>query len=326
MEGVILIFAAVLIDRLLGEAPSRLHPVCAMGLWADWCEDRVRRSFGGTLGAGTLAAVLVLAPWTGLAFGLTVLAGLWAGLWAACAVSAVVVYVCLAPRSLAEHAQAVAVPLGQGDLPAARKAVSFMVGRDVSVLDAHGVGRACVESVGENLVDGVLATLFWAAVGYLVLGSAGAAGGAVLHRACNTLDAMWGKRNERYARFGTFAARLDDCLAWCPARLSLPVIALSAGLLRLSGLADLRAWDALCVGFRHRGRHASPNSAWSEAAFAGALGLRLGGPATYGGVTRPHPFLGEGIAEATAAHIADAVRLMWATTGLFALFVSVPLL
>ena len=179
------------------------------------------------------------------------------------------------------------------------------------------MARACVESVGENLTDGILATLFWATAGLLLAGLPGAAALAACHRAANVLDALWGKLNETYRCFGTAAARLDDVLNWCPARLALPCIVLAAAL--LPGL-DARACRR--VGWRDRHAHESPNSAWSEAAFAGALGLRLGGPAWYGPLYRDHPWLGDGSPLATARHILQSVRLMWASVLVFAALAS----
>ena len=158
---------------------------------------------------------------------------------------------------------------------------------------------------------------YLSAAGLLLAGLPGAAALAACHRAANVLDAMWGKLNETYRCFGTAAARLDDVLNWCPARLALPCIVLAAAL--LPGL-DARACRR--VGWRDRHAHESPNSAWSEAAFAGALGLRLGGPAWYGPLYRDHPWLGDGTPLATARHIRQAVRLMWGSLLVFATLAS----
>ena len=308
--------ATLLLDRLLGEPPSRWHPVCGMGWLATRAEARLRHGANGPAMflRGLLATLLVLPPCVLLAW-LPVHLAACAGLaWLAWPASLLLVTVCLAPRSLAEHALRVAAPLRRGDVPQARRAVSLLVGRRTENLDAAGVGRACVESVAENLTDGVLSTLFWAGLGLWLWDGEGAAACAVLHRAANVLDAMWGKKNETYRSFGTVAARLDDALNWLPARLSLPCVALAALL-----VPETRAGQALAQGRRYRHAHESPNSAWSEAAFAGALGLRLGGPATYGDMLVPHPWLGQGTPQATARHIALAVRLMWATSLLFAL-------
>ena len=191
----------------------------------------------------------------------------------------------------------------------------MMVGRTPDRLDAHGVARACVESVGENLTDGVLSTLFWAGIGLFFFGYPGAACLAVLHRSANVLDALWGKKNEKYIRFGTFAARLDDALNFVPARLSLPCIAFASRI-----IPNLRHNDILPVGWKYRAAHESPNSARSEAAFAAALGLKLGGPAVYGDLCVDHPWLGDGTPDAKPAHIVLAVRLMWHSVIVFTLF------
>lgn len=300
--------ASLLMDRLLGEPPARLHPVCLMGALAARLEFLLRRGQNGTrmFLSGTLACLLVVLPCAFLAAALARAAQEYGGPYAGWAAAAVIVYICMAPRSLAEHALRVAKPLAQNDTESGRKAVAMLVGRNTATLDARGVARACVESVSENLTDGVLATLFWAGVGLLASGYPGAACLAVLHRSANILDALWGKKNERYIRFGTFAARLDDVMNFLPARLSLPCIALAA-----RTIPRLSARDALRVGWKYRAAHASRNSAWSEAAFAGALGLRLGGPAVYGAHAVDHPWFGEGTPEATPGHIVLAVRLMW---------------
>ena len=294
LSAFLLLPAALLLDRLLGEPPARIHPVCGMGALAAIMERVFRRGPNGprmTL-AGLAACLAVVLP-VGLLAALPVrLAGEMLGGAAAWSVCVVVVSLCLAPRCLDEHARRVALPLEQGDLEAARRAVSMLVGRDPQQLDAHGVARACVESVGENLTDGILSTLFWAATGLLLAGLPGAAALAACHRAANVLN-------------------------WCPARLALPCIVLAAAL--LPGL-DARACRR--VGWRDRHAHESPNSAWSEAAFAGALGLRLGGPAWYGPLYRDHPWLGDGTPLATARHIRQAVRLMWGSLLVFATLAS----
>ena len=309
--------AALLIDRLFGELPSRVHPVCMMGALASRMEALLLRGPNNVLMSlsGTLACLLVVLPCAALAGGLAWAAQVYADPRAAWFVSAIIIWICVAPRSLDEHALRVAVPLAKGDLEGARKTVSMMVGRNPDRLDAHGVARACVESVGENLTDGVLSTLFWAGIGLFFFGYPGAACLAVLHRSANVLDALWGKKNEKYIRFGTFAARLDDALNFVPARLSLPFIAFASRI-----IPNLRHSDILPVGWKYRAAHESPNSAWSEAAFAGALGLKLGGPAVYGDLRVDHPWLGDGTPDAKPAHIVLAVRLMWHSVIVFTLF------
>lgn len=316
LSALALLPAALLLDRLFGEPPSSVHPVCFMGSLAGHLERRLRRGPSGTrlFLAGLLACLLTVLPCSLLAGGLVLLAQELGGPRAGWFLAVLLVFFCLAPRSLCEHARNVAIPLAKGDLPAARRAVSMLVGRNTETLDSFGVARACVESVAENLVDGVLATLFWAGVGLFCFGFPGAAALAVLHRSANVLDALWGKKNERYIRFGTAAARLDDLLGFVPARLALPCIALGARL--VPGLHG----HILHTGLKYHAAHESPNSAWSEAAFAGALGLKLGGPAVYGDFAVNHPWLGEGTPEAGPRHIVLATHLVWHATFVFTLF------
>lgn len=226
-----------------------------------------------------------------------------------------VVYLCLAPSSLAEHALVVAKAMQKESIREARKAVSAIVGRNTEKMDFHAVGRACVESISENVTDGVFSTLFWASVGLIFLGYEGAIFFVCLHRAINTLDAMWGKRNEKYRNFGTFAARLDDILNYFPARLGF--LAIVGASFFMSGASGKKAY---IIGYRYRYFHASPNSAWSEAAFAGALGLKLGGPVFYGDFYQDYPYFGEGTEKVEVKDVFLAIRLMWYSVLFFTLF------
>jgi adenosylcobinamide-phosphate synthase len=208
----------------------------------------------------------------------------------------------LALRSLGEAGFAVRDPLRKGDIEGARHAVSMIVGRDTESLDREGVIRAAVETVAENTADGVIAPLF-----YLALG--GAVGGMV-YKAVNTMDSMLGYKNERYQYFGTAAARLDDVAGFVPARLSGLLLVAAAG---LTGMDAAGAWRIFC---RDRYAHKSPNSAQSESAVAGALGVRLAGDAVYGGVVVHKPTIGEPCREIEAEDIPRACRLMYAAFGL----------
>ena len=184
--------------------------------------------------------------------------------------------------------------LAAADLPAARERIQHLVGRDPSELDAAELSRACVESVAENTSDAVVAPLFWGAV----LGLPG----LLAYRAVNTLDAMFGHRSARYERFGWAAARLDDVANWLPARLT-------AGLVAALGASRRRvAAEALRVGARDAAAHPSPNAGVVEAAFAGALGVRLGGTNVYRGQIEHRGELGDGRA-AGPRDIERAVRL-----------------
>jgi adenosylcobinamide-phosphate synthase len=228
------------------------------------------------------------AAYAGAGIGLAALAGRLAG--GSALATAMATTVVVAGRSLAEEAEGIAAALDDGDLARARSRLPALVGRDVDHLDGAGLARAVVESVAENTVDAVIAPACWAAVA----GAPGAFG----YRAVNTLDAMVGHRSERYLRFGWASARLDDVANWIPARLTAILVAV------VRPSAARRVLTAL----RYPPPHPSPNAAVSEAAFAAALGVELGGDVSYGGrVDRRVPFGGE--RPPAAADIHAAVRL-----------------
>lgn len=185
-------------------------------------------------------------------------------------------------------------------LEQARKAVSMIVGRDTTVLDADGIARAAVETVAENTADGVIAPLFW-----MILGGAPLSMG---YKAVNTMDSMVGYRNDRYRYFGTAAAKLDDILGFIPARISGLLLVLAA---YLTGMDGRNAWR---IFRRDRYRHASPNSAQSESACAGALDLQLAGDAVYFGKTVHKPYIGDPLRSIEPEDIKRADRLMYAAS------------
>lgn len=266
--------AGLLADRVLGEA-KRFHPLVGFGRWAGGVERACRRLFFGTNEtgmrlAGLLAWALAVLPWVALALWLRALHP-----QAHWVVDSMLLYFALGGRSLAEHAQAVATPLAAGDLDAARERVGWIVSRDTRALDAEGVAKAATESVLENGNDAVFGALLW-----FVLGGGA---GVVLFRLANTLDAMWGYRTPRHLHFGWAAARIDDLLNWLPARLT----ALTYALLGRTRKA-LECWRTQAPAWD------SPNAGPVMAAGAGALGVRLGGAATYHGRAEHRPALGEG--------------------------------
>ena len=187
--------------------------------------------------------------------------------------------------------------LTEGTLEEARIAVARIVGRDTASLDADGVTRAAVETVAENFSDGEIAPFFWMMLGGAPL--------ALCYKAVNTMDSMVGYKNERYLDFGRAAAKLDDIVNWIPARL--------AALLLISAapLAGLDRKNALRIWIRDRRNHASPNSAQTEAAMAGALGVRLAGPASYFGKPADKPYIGDPLRPIRPEDIDKANRLMY---------------
>lgn len=196
------------------------------------------------------------------------------------AATAAATWTVLGGRSLTREGASIAAALSSGDLAEARRRVGYIVSRDPDTLDAAGIARAALESVAENTSDAVVGPLFWGAVAGVP--------GLLAYRAVNTLDAMVGYRNERYVHFGWAAARVDDVANWVPARLTSALTIAAAPLVGGSPAVALRAVR------EHSGAHPSPNGGVVEAAFAGALGIRLGGRNVYGGVEEDRGELGFG--------------------------------
>jgi adenosylcobinamide-phosphate synthase len=207
----------------------------------------------------------------------------------------------LAQKSLYDHVEAVARALEADDLPAARAAVGRIVGRDTAVLDASGVAAAAIESLAESFNDGVVAPAFWLAIGGLP--------GLYAYKAVNTADSLIGHREPRWKDFGWAAARTDDVMNLAPARLAGALVAAAGG----------GGWRVMLRDARH---HASPNAGWPEAAMAGALGVRLGGPVAYDGVMTKRPSFGEGPAP-VVSDLRRALTLYVRACGLLWLTVSI---
>ena len=287
-------------DLLLGDPEGFPHPVVWMGKAISWLEKRLRRVFPDTP-AGRRRAGLVLAA----ALPLGTL-GISAGaLWLAGLVHPALRFVleilwcwqALAMRCLGKESGNVRRKLTEGTLPEARAAVGRIVGRDTDALDAAGVTRAAVETVAENFSDGEIAPLFWMLLGGAPL--------ALCYKAVNTMDSMVGYKNDRYLDFGRAAAKLDDIANWIPARLAALLLIAAAPPAGLSGKDALRIWR------RDRRKHASPNAAQTESAMAGALGVRLAGPAVYFGKVYDKPFIGDDLKPVEPEDIVRANRLMY---------------
>jgi adenosylcobinamide-phosphate synthase len=290
------IILALVLDQLLGE-PKRFHPLVGFGWLVTTVEQLLRRHvirkhnsspvavrFAGTLGWLLLAPLMTL----GIYWLLSPFVD--AGDVMAFPAGALVLFFCIGNRSLAEHARAVAEPLCSGDLPSARQQLSRMVSRETDNLDKEGVAKAAVESVLENASDAVLAPIFW----FVVAGIPG----VLLYRFTNTLDAMWGYKNQQYRYFGWAAARMDDVLNWLPAR----CCALSYAIVGNWNTA-IRCWQQqapLC---------GSPNAGPVMSSGAGAMGVRLGGVAYYHGEEVSKPELGSG-RTANSEDIERAIELV----------------
>jgi len=303
---------ALALDLILGDPSYRLHPVRLLGGAIAAGESVMRRTGLPERAAGAVLAVAVVVLATGMALGASLLAWRLGGPLGGVAVDTVLIYSCLAGRALADEGRTIRNRLDVGDLPDARNALARVVGRDTADLDESEIARAAIETLGENSVDALIAPAFWA----LLLGPAG----AWLHKAASTLDSMVGYRNERYGRFGTAGAKLDDVLAWVPARLAIPIVTVAAVVVRL----DWRA--AWVTGLRDRRLHSSPNSAHGEAAFAGALGVRLGGSGHYAGVPSQRAAIGAENTAPRGSHLGAAVWLVLAVEMLMLAFAGMAAL
>jgi len=288
------------LDLLLGDPAwlTPVHPVVLMGRAITALEKLLRALFPktdrGEEAAGALMALLMSA---GTFILCKLLVKLLNGLYPPLSFALEVIWCwqALAVRDLKVEAMRVQKALETEGLEAARKAVSRIVGRDTEALDEKGVARAAVETVAENFSDGVIAPL-----AYMLLGGAPL---ALVYKAINTMDSMVGYKNARYLHFGHVPAKLDDAANYLPSRLAALLLIAAA---RLTGEDAASAWR---IWRRDRRKHASPNSAQCEAAMAGALGLRLCGPASYFGVKHDKPWIGDRRREIVPGDISRACRL-----------------
>lgn len=295
------IVIAVVLDMLIGDPRWFPHPVRAMGRLAMWLESPLRRSIKNERMAGAATALLVVAATGGVTAGL-VGVGYAVNDLTGTAIAILVLYTGVATRDMVTHSANVKHALDARDTREAAVRVGMICGRDTESLDEPAMVRATVESVAENMVDGITAPLFFAAIGGPI--------GIMIYKAVNTLDSTFGYKNTKYARFGWASARLDDAANIIPARVTsllVPVAALLIG---------LRPVSAFTVFLRDRNRHPSPNAGQTEAAFAGALGLQLGGLSHYGGKPSEKPTLGDPIVPATSDRIHEANLLMLVTSAL----------
>jgi len=266
------IVAGYLADVLFAD-PRRGHPVAGFG----WCATALEKiTYRDDRGSGVIhTAVLV-----GSMVGAGVLARRWIGGGAEVLLTAAATWVTLGGTTLGKTGAAMADRVAHEDVEGARALLPSLCGRDPAVLDGSGLTRAACESVAENTVDATVAPLMWVALAGVP--------GVLAYRAINTLDAMIGNRSTRYLRFGWAAARLDDLVNIIPARITGLLVALCAPLVGGSPTGAVRAWS------RDADRHPSPNAGVVEAAFAGALGVQLGGPTQYRHELEIRPTLGEG--------------------------------
>lgn len=286
---------AFLLDLIAGDPHSLPHPVRWMGKAIEFCEPRFRRiPMDLSIAGGLFAFFLIVsaALLTGLLLGAAQAVH---PLLKSC-LEIVLIYYCLSAASLEKAALEIHRCLSAKKIACARKKVALIVGRNVAQYGERRIACATVETVAENLVDGVISPLFFAAIGGAPL--------AMAYKMANTLDSMVGYKNETYKQFGKAAARMDDALNYLPARLSVPVIALASQL--LSGLGGRSLQTAVTEG----ANHSSPNAGYPEAAFAGALAVKLNGPNYYGGQLVQKPYIGVRFGQTSAGHIKKACDIM----------------
>ena len=294
-----------ILDFICGDPVWLYHPVRLIGKLISILEKECRSLCGDSgkklIVAGGVLWLLVLVVSTGIPFLL---------LWAAgrihpylrFALESFWCYQILATKSLKVESMKVYTELKKGDLPAARRAVSMIVGRDTEVLDEVGVTKAAVETVAENTSDGVVAPLLFLLLGGAPLGFA--------YKAVNTMDSMIGYKDEKYLFIGRVAAKADDVVNYIPARISALLMTAAAF---LTGMDGKQAWKTYR---RDRYDHASPNSAQTEAVCAGALRIQLAGDAWYFGKLYKKKYIGDPLKEVTPEDIKKAIRLLYGTAWL----------
>ncbi len=291
---------AYIVDIIVGDPRGFPHPVILIGKAVRFLEDKIRRSsFIGKKKGGIILWFAVVAPvyfitW-GIIEGCVFINSLFGMI-----VTALLASMTLATRSLYDESKVVLDALNRGKMEEARKNLSMIVGRDTDSLDEQGIYRAVIETISENLSDGIVAPMFYLAIGGLPL--------AMAYKAVNTLDSMVGYKNTRYGNVGAFSAKMDDMFNWIPARLTGLIIVAVSFILRLN-------WrDSWRMMLRDGRNHSSPNSGISEAAVAGSLGIQLGGENRYFGEIVRKPTIGDKIKEVEKRDIQKAWVIMFASS------------
>ncbi|MBQ3853367.1 MAG: cobalamin biosynthesis protein CobD [Anaerovibrio sp.] len=297
---------AFFIDAVMGDPRSKLHPVVLIGnliagiegmLYGKEDSDKKKLVLGGIL------VVLVLLFTFAVVNGIMNLVKMLDNIYVVTLIEAFFLSFTISPKSLAAAGKELYGYLVADDLDNARYKVGWIVGRDTDELTPGEVSRATIETIAENTVDGIIAPLFYFAIGGVPL--------AFLYRAVNTMDSMVGYKNDRYIYFGRVAARADDVLGYIPARITGLLFVVSAFILGYDGK---KAWKILR---RDASKHPSPNGGWAEATVAGALHIRLGGFNSYFGKVHFREYMGDPIEEIGFDHIMKTIRLMYTDTILF---------
>ena len=309
MTAIMPIIIGFVIDSFIGDPYNLPHPIRLIGRLISKLEKFIRRRFrnlhaGGVFLALTVIFISAVVPFFILYFyyRLNIIFGI--------LIEGIFCYYLIAPKCLRNESMKVYSAIKIKDTEKARKAVSMIVGRDTQCLDESGIIKAAVETVAENTSDGVTAPIMYMSLGGAVFG--------FIYKAVNTMDSMIGYKNDKYINLGRFAAKLDDAFNFIPARLTAAVMILSAYILGMNGKNAFRIWK------RDRRKHASPNSAQTEAVCAGALEIRLAGDAYYFGKLHKKEYIGDDIRPIENEDIRRANKLMYCTS-IIVLIVSVSI-
>lgn len=297
------IVIAFLIDCILGDPYNFPHPVRFIGKYIKLFENKVFNKTRTKIELKYFYGVLLTISTVGLTFILTVLILQIAksiNIYLFYILNIIILWTTIAPKCLAQEGYKVYKPLKDDNIELARNRISFLVSRDTENLSKSQICRATVETILENISDGVIAPLFYAFIGGAPL--------AMAYKAVNTLDSMVGYRNDKYENLGFFSAKLDDCLNFIPSRLSGILIIISAFCLKY----DYR--NALKIFIRDRKKHESPNSAHPESAGAGALSIQLGGATSYFGEIHNKPYIGDNTKQIMPNDILKSIKLLYIST------------
>lgn len=311
---------AILIDLLVGDPVNYPHPVKIIGKVVSFAEKTTRPMSSSQVKNGALTVGFVISLVTSVLFFILYFARTVSPTFEAI-VAIGILYTSLAMRDLIVHSNDVMNSLIQGDhIEIVREKIGKIVGRDTSSLDQQAICRACIETISENMVDGILSPIFFGILAAIlspiesISPISYAALGAMAYKSINTMDSMIGYKNAQYKDFGRCAARLDDIVNFIPARLSGIFLIVSSFMLRYD------TQGAYLTLIRDRLNHSSPNGGHPEAATAGALGVKLGGPSVYSGQIIHKPFIGKNSKECTSHDIRKTQKLVLMGTFLFILF------
>ena len=290
----------VLLDFIIGDPQNPIHPVRIIAMMAKSLENKLRKIFSSNLKlAGAIMWFIVIFITFLISTAIVVASGK-INKYLGILISSIMIYFCLSSKGLIYEGIKVVKFILKDDIIGARNQLSYIVGRDTSNLNKDEILRAVVETLAENLSDGVVAPLFYIGLGGAPLG--------IMYKAVNTMDSMFGYKNEKYKDFGFFSAKADDVFNYIPARLTSILIVISSFILKLNTKNSMKIYK------RDKNNHSSPNSAHPEAAVAGALNLRLGGPNYYFGKLVDKPYIGDYIKDIEVEDVYKTNNIIYTVT------------